>query len=585
MADTNLQGIGLLDDAFVELRSHAGISAATIASIVIHLQLQALHKGSDTSSLKLYLGPAEAGGYRLQDRAACGDITALLDRPLDIIVRSAVSDDAVKALLTASGKRYALPGARFYLGVLSHAIPYDKNKDNQVRRNLFNAYTTDLQTIIMRRTGMKDRALVHSHLLSARGFNALEALGYGEHGLIDAIVVDSSHVVTRASLDSYIKKSKARESSRENFLHDMTSLEKLPKITTAEFNKRSLAKKVSLFYNELKVSSAKETEKSKTKGAKANPFTVFISGKKLEKLPQIWRPQKDKCPEQVTVLNAQTKQQSLLNQDTIFFCDSFHDKSAQALGDALLELDHKKRKNRSKDHILIIENSPGGSIISCQELCGIIQTLRTPVDIVVHGMGASAGSWMLCHATGNRLATPQARIMIHEAATKVSQQTPHNNFNELHDQLDQSTIEYINVVSRATGRTYQQVLKDFDYDVWLNPVESLLYGKKGFIDGVLLGNGRVLTRKHLETYLEKLLGGKRAMKKYIDGHFALKQDPRGSMKWKPETHDEKDPLSNPLVTLEKAGRKYAELLCEAKRFSQALKSQEYAIDYYAVVPK
>lgn len=545
----------LKNDRAVEIRGPLDLNATTTAKILRGLILQDIAKYKDNSSLKFFIGPSSANKYRMQDQAALADAYLFVTRPVDVIIKSGMGCDTLKGYLAATGKRYMFAGSGMHMGVITNTAPYGKNKANQVRRQLFNDYVTDLQTLVMMKTGETDRKKVNEDLLSAREYNALQALYYGKTGLIDGILMGHDQVITRVQLDQFLKSKKWTKAQIASFLKDYINVYQLPTQAVAKLSPVSVPHGTLSFYKSLNKAEDKKKEEAAKKKGKAKPKKpegplFFMGEKKVADFPPKYTIPKDKPADRVMVEAMPTQLNGLLDDDVIFFNDHFCDESAEQIGDALMALDHKKALQKNPSHIKIIENSPGGSVWSGQELRSLIRSLLHPVDVIVYGMAASCGCWLLCSATGHRYATPNARIMFHEAATEIKSHIPADHFNEVHDGLDQATIDFVSVVAEGSGRSFEAVLQDFDHDVWLNPVESLFYGPKGLIDGIVVSHNQVLSRQDVEAYLVKLFGSKAKFDRYVEQKLMEKRNPRLGMKWEPEHHDEKDPFDNPLKVIE-----------------------------------
>ncbi len=621
----------LKNDRGVEIRGHISLTSTTVAQLQRALLLQNIAKNGHPSSLKFYTGPSSANRYRLQDQAALADTMLLVSSPVDTVIKSGMGCDMLRTFLSATGKRYMLAGATLHMGVVAMNAPYGKNKASQVRRQLFNDYKSDLQTLVMMKTGETDRVKVHRDLLSARGLNAMQALRYGKQGLIDGILIGHDQIIVRADMDAFFKKKKWNEEQVQEFLKHYINVYQLPTRTLREYAPVSVPEGKLVFYKSLKKPSNDKKDASKdgepkeatpaialkadpskvkkVKGKKAVAESVaapvvakgpadtpaeekpstpvfYIGEKKLDELPMVTKASKDKSPARIMVDVVPKSANGILDDDVIFFNDGFRDETAEQIADSLLALEHKKLQSGNKTHIKIIENSPGGSVWSGQELRSVIKSLKTPVDIIVQGMGASCGSWLLCSATGNRYATPHARIMFHEAANELRDLTPADHFNEMHDGLDQATLDYISIVAEATGRPYDEVLQDFDHDVWLNPLEALFYGTKGLIDAILVGHNRVILREDVEKYLLKHFGSASRLKQYLIDKIEEKRDPRQAMEWRPERHKEDDPFDNPLKIIQAVADTASRPMAEIPRFRLSLPdidAPERTIDFFNVV--
>ncbi|MCA9799366.1 MAG: ATP-dependent Clp protease proteolytic subunit [Cyanobacteria bacterium HKST-UBA04] len=575
------------NDRAIEIRGPVDLNAVTVAKIQRGLILQDVAKGGEASSLKFFVGPSTANKYRMQDQAALADTFLFVSHPVDAVIKSGMGCDMLRAFLSVTGKRFMLAGACLNMGVITNTAPYGKNKANQVRRQLFNDYVTDLQTLVMIKTGETDRKKVHEDLLSARDYSALQALYYGTKGLIDGILLGRDQVITRPDLDQFLKGKRWNQDRINDFLKNYINVYEIPTRSLASFSKNSIPKGDLSYYQPLNKKDEEGGDKGKKKKKKTESGPQFYKGeKKFRVFPPKYTISKEKPDKRFLITHIPKQFSGLLNDDVIFFNDHFCDETAEQISDALIALDHKKVLQKRASHIKIIENSPGGSVWSGQELRSIIRSLLTPVDVLVYGMAASCGCWLLCSATGNRFATPNSRIMFHEAATEIRSQVPADNFNELHDGLDQATIDFVAIVAEGSGRPFEAVLKDFDHDVWLNPIESLFYGPKGLIDGIVVAHDKVLTRPMVEQYLAKRLGGTKKLAEYVEKKILEKRDPRLGMKWEPEKHDETDPFDNPLkvITEMVASVKLAPLSSlQTFKLSVPVADKDRTIDYFNVV--
>jgi ATP-dependent Clp protease, protease subunit len=587
------------NDRAVEVRSSVAINAVTVAQIQRALLLQRYAKNTRTSTLKFYIGPSESNKYRYQDQAALADALLLISHPVDVLCKAALSVDALKGFLSATGKRYMFAGATINMGVVTTTAPYAKNKDSQVRRQLFNDYINDLIELITLKTGETDRSKIYAHLVSAKTDSALEALYYGEHGLVEGILMGPDQVITRKDLNAFYRKQKMKPGDIAAFNRDYMNVYQVPTSPLKLFAPSSLPDDgTQSLYKSLKKpepdkkpaeDASKNTPKNNAPLPTNRLATFYFGEKKLDELPYLMKASKDKSSRRIMIENPPITATGILDDDVIFFNDGFADETAEQIAEALVALDHKKQAlpPAQRSHIKIIENSPGGSVHFGQELRSLIKSLLTPVDVIVMGMGASCGSWLLCSATGNRFATPHSRIMFHEAATSISNQVPANHYNEITDGLDQATLDYISVVSTAVGRPFNEVLKDFDRDVWLNPLEAMMYGDKGFIDGILVSADTIITRQDVEVYLKEVLGSMSKMKAYIKEKIEEKRDPRLGMVWQPDRTGQKtDPFETPLQSIQLIAQRSAKPLAALKQFSGSspwVSELDRSIDFFNVV--
>ncbi|HET9160207.1 MAG TPA: ATP-dependent Clp protease proteolytic subunit, partial [Caulobacteraceae bacterium] len=101
----------------------------------------------------------------------------------------------------------------------------------------------------------------------------------------------------------------------------------------------------------------------------------------------------------------------LLRERIIFLNGPFEDGMAALVCAQLLFLESENPKKEIAMYI----NSPGGIVTSGLAIYDTMQYIRSPVTTVCMGMAASMGSFILmAGAAGQRIALPNARIMVHQ---------------------------------------------------------------------------------------------------------------------------------------------------------------------------
>src|SRR3954466_14178295 len=130
-----------------------------------------------------------------------------------------------------------------------------------------------------------------------------------------------------------------------------------------------------------------------------------------------------------------------------------------------------------KTDIQFYLNSPGGSVSAG---CGIIDTmhhLRCDVATTCIGMAASMGACLLSAGTkGKRACLPNAQVMLHQPLIGGVLQGPATDLGieaahmlRLRDRLYRMMADY-------TGKTPDQIHRDFDRNKWLFAEEAVEYG-------------------------------------------------------------------------------------------------------------
>ena len=166
-------------------------------------------------------------------------------------------------------------------------------------------------------------------------------------------------------------------------------------------------------------------------------------------------------------------EESMLDRRMVFFSSAVDDQSAARVIKKLWYLEHKD----SKKPILLVINSPGGSVDSGFAIWDQIHMMKAPVVTLVMGLAASMGSVLSLVANkGKRYATPNSRIMIHQPLIPGVIQGQATDL-EIHAKEILKTREsLIEIYSEKTGKGAQEIRKALDRDTWLSAKEAKEFG-------------------------------------------------------------------------------------------------------------
>jgi ATP-dependent Clp protease protease subunit len=127
-------------------------------------------------------------------------------------------------------------------------------------------------------------------------------------------------------------------------------------------------------------------------------------------------------------------------------------------------------------------NSPGGSVYAGLGIYDTIQYIQPDVAMVCTGMAASMGAVLLCCGTkGKRSALQHARVMIHQPLGGAEGQA--SDIEITAREIGKLKKELYEIISKHSGKDYDQVWKDSDRDYWMTAQEAKQYG---MIDEVLI---------------------------------------------------------------------------------------------------
>lgn len=165
-----------------------------------------------------------------------------------------------------------------------------------------------------------------------------------------------------------------------------------------------------------------------------------------------------------------------LEDRTIFLWGMVDDKTARHVVDRLLYLD-----SVNHEEIKLYINSPGGYVTSGFSMYDTIKQIKSPVSTICTGLAASMGSILLSVGEkGRRFIQPHARVMIHQPSGGARGQA--SDIEITAKEIIKTKEISAKILADNCGQDYEQVLKDFNRDHWMDAAESVKYG---IVDGVL----------------------------------------------------------------------------------------------------
>ena len=167
----------------------------------------------------------------------------------------------------------------------------------------------------------------------------------------------------------------------------------------------------------------------------------------------------------------------LMMDRIIFLGTGINDQVANIIQAQLLFLEST---DASKD-IQIYINSPGGSVYAGLGIYDTMQFIKPDVATINTGIAASMGAVLLCAGQdGKRSGLPHSRVMIHQPMGGAQGQA--DDIQITAKQIIMLKEELYNIISKHSGKTYEEVYEDGDRDFWMNASEALDYG---MIDEIL----------------------------------------------------------------------------------------------------
>lgn len=164
---------------------------------------------------------------------------------------------------------------------------------------------------------------------------------------------------------------------------------------------------------------------------------------------------------------------AILEKRRIFLSDAVDSDSARDIIRKLWYLEH----TAPGKPILFVINSPGGSVDSGFAIWDQIKMISSPVITLVTGLAASFGSLLsLVAPKGKRLATPNARIMIHQPLIGGVIRGQATDLEIQAKEMIKTRAMIVEIYSHATGKDAVTIEKAIDRDNWMTSQEALEFG-------------------------------------------------------------------------------------------------------------
>lgn len=170
---------------------------------------------------------------------------------------------------------------------------------------------------------------------------------------------------------------------------------------------------------------------------------------------------------------------ALLNSRRLFLSDAIDNESANSIIKKLwfLEL------SQPNTPILLVINSPGGSVDSGFAIWDQIKMISSPVTTLVTGLAASMGSVLsLCAAPKRRFATENSRIMIHQPMIGGIIKGQATDLDIQAKEILKTRQALVDLYVQATGKTSEAIERAIDRDTWMTAQEAKAFG---LLDGIV----------------------------------------------------------------------------------------------------
>jgi ATP-dependent Clp protease protease subunit len=129
------------------------------------------------------------------------------------------------------------------------------------------------------------------------------------------------------------------------------------------------------------------------------------------------------------------------------------------------------------EEIKFFINSPGGVVTSGFVIYDTMKMLKSPVSTICMGLAASMGSILLSGGEkGRRFVYPLSEIMIHQPSLGGYMQGVSVDLEITARQTRRVKDISARILAENCGKKFEQVMKDFDRDYWMDAKEAIEYG-------------------------------------------------------------------------------------------------------------
>jgi ATP-dependent Clp protease, protease subunit len=158
---------------------------------------------------------------------------------------------------------------------------------------------------------------------------------------------------------------------------------------------------------------------------------------------------------------------------SVYLWGAVDDRSAKDVVTKMLLLDVDKPGEEIKFFI----NSPGGVVTSGMVIYDTMKMLKSPVSTINIGLAASMGSILLSGGVkGRRFIYPHAEVMIHQPSIGGHYQAVSADLEIQARQTKRTKEIAARILAENCGKKFEQIMKDFDRDYWMDAKESIEYG-------------------------------------------------------------------------------------------------------------
>jgi ATP-dependent Clp protease, protease subunit len=183
--------------------------------------------------------------------------------------------------------------------------------------------------------------------------------------------------------------------------------------------------------------------------------------------------EKEEQPKSDLMMFSKKLEKYFFESRSIYLWGVVDDKSAKDVVSKMLLLDADKPGEEIKFYI----NSPGGVVTSGMVMYDTMRMLKSPVSTICMGLAASMGSILLSGGKkGKRFIYPSGEVMIHQPSLGGYIRGVSTDLEIQAKQTKRVKDMGAKILSENCGKTFDQIMTDFDRDYWMNAEEAISYG-------------------------------------------------------------------------------------------------------------
>ena len=191
----------------------------------------------------------------------------------------------------------------------------------------------------------------------------------------------------------------------------------------------------------------------------------------MEDEPDEKEPKEEKGPD--LGLFAKKMEKLFFDNRSVELWGPVDDKSAKDVVTKMRLLDADK----PGEEIRFFINSPGGVVTSGMVIYDTMKMLKSPVSTICMGLAASMGSILLSGGVkGRRFVYPHSEIMIHQPSLGGYMQGVSIDLEITAKQTRRVKDISARILAENCGKKFEQIMKDFDRDYWMDAKEAIEYG-------------------------------------------------------------------------------------------------------------